>query len=123
MDIHAFMAAVAAQDAQGMRRFLHPEAQIHWHNSNECFTAEEYIRANCEYPGSWLGQVERLEQAGDLSIAVTHIWAPEGSPSFRSISFIRVQDDRIIALDEYWSEDGPPPAWRQAIGIGRAIRE
>ena len=26
------------------------------------------------------------------------------------------------ALEEYWGDDGPPPRWRQEMGIGRPIR-
>jgi len=28
------------------------------------------------------------------------------------VSFIKVKDDKIIAMDEYWGDDGSPPQWR-----------
>ena len=33
-----------------------------------------------------------------------------------------VEDGRIAALEEYWGDDGPPPAWRQELHLGRPIR-
>lgn len=36
-----------------------------WHCTNECFNVEEFIRANCEYPGEWEGEVERIEKIGN----------------------------------------------------------
>lgn len=30
-------------------------------------------------------------------------------------------DDKIIAMDEYWADDGEAPKWRQDMKIGRKI--
>ena len=56
-----FWADVARQDAAALREWFAPEAEVYWHCTDERFTAEEYIRANCEYPGDWEGAVERAE--------------------------------------------------------------
>ena len=45
-----FWADVARQDAAALREWFAPEAEVYWHCTDERFTAEEYIRANCEYP-------------------------------------------------------------------------
>ena len=58
MDIKAFWDAVLRQDADEIREYFHPTAFVNWHNTNEHFTVEEFIRANCEYPGEWDGEVE-----------------------------------------------------------------
>ena len=58
MDIQGFWKAVIAQDADKIRTFFHPHAYVNWHNTNERFSVEEFIRANCEYPGKWKGKVE-----------------------------------------------------------------
>ena len=42
--------------------------------------------------------------------------------SFHVTSFFREEEGRIAALEEYWGDDGPPPAWRQALHLGRPIR-
>jgi len=123
MDIHAYWRAALDQDAAAMRSFLDPAAVVNWHCSNERFTAEEFIRANCEYPGNWDGEIERMECMGDLVITAVRVWPKDGTASFHCASFIRIRDGKIIALDEYWGDDGLPPAWRQEKGIGVRIRE
>ena len=66
MNLTAYWKAALQQNADEMRKFFHKDAYINWHNTNEHFTVEEFIRANCEYPGSWNGEIERIEQCHDL---------------------------------------------------------
>ncbi|MGL5693364.1 MAG: hypothetical protein ACRCXA_04750 [Peptostreptococcaceae bacterium] len=47
---------------------------IKWHCTNENFNVDEYIVANCEYPGVWNGDVERIIQFNSDIITVTRIW-------------------------------------------------
>ena len=68
-----FWGDVAAQNAQNLESYFLPNAIINWHNTNECFSVEEYIRANCEYPGEWCGNVERVEIIDDLGISITKV--------------------------------------------------
>ena len=49
MDIKKFWDAVLRQDADAIREYFHPDAWVNWRNTNEHFTVEEFIRANCEY--------------------------------------------------------------------------
>lgn len=74
MDILAYWQAVLQQNASAMSRFFAPAATVKWHNTNEEFTADEFILANCKYPGSWDGAVERMEHIGDLLITVAHVF-------------------------------------------------
>jgi hypothetical protein len=122
MDIQDFWKATISQDEAEMRGYLSNDATIRWHNTNEEFTAEEFIRANCEYPGKWNGEIERIEKLNDLIITVNHIFSADGSPSFHVTSFIRIKDHRIISIDEYWGDDGRAPEWRLKKNIGRKIR-
>ena len=57
MDIKAFWNAVLRQDADTIREYFHPDAWVNWHNTNEHFTVEEFIQANCEHPGEMDGEV------------------------------------------------------------------
>lgn len=122
MELQTFWKAVLAQDADAIRKYFAEGAVINWHCTNERFTVEEYLRANCEYPGEWDGEVERIEQAGGLWITVTRVWPTDKSCSFHVTSFLQTAGDRITALDEYWADDGIPPQWRLEKRIGRAIR-
>lgn len=119
-DFQAFFRAVVTQDADALRAFFAPDAQICWHCSNERFTLEEYIRANCEYPGKWNGELERVEQAGDTTVLAGRIFDTDGA-SLHVVSFLREQGGKIVSLDEYYGDDGPAPAWRQEMKLGTKI--
>ena len=58
MDIDRFFKTVLSQNAEELRNFFQENAIIKWHCTNELFTLDEYIRANCEYPGNWNGEIE-----------------------------------------------------------------
>lgn len=49
IDLSAYWRAVLNQDAEAMRGFLCEDASVRWHNTNEEFTREEFIRADYEY--------------------------------------------------------------------------
>lgn len=123
MDIEKYWQVTLHQDAAAMKSFFHPEAYVNWHNTNEHFSADEFIRANCEYPGKWDGEIERMEQTADLIITVVHVWEKNEEISFHVTSFIRTKGDRISAIDEYWGDDGQAPAWRREKKIGSPIRD
>lgn len=123
MDAERFWQAVLAQDARAIRTFFHGDACVNWHCTNEHFTVEEFITANCEYPGDWDGRVERVETVDDLLITVTNVYPRDKSASFHVTSFIRVREDQIVCLDEYWADDGDAPQWRREMHIGTAIRQ
>ena len=53
MNIQAFWDAVLRQDADAIREYFHPDAWVDWHNTNELFTVEEFIRANCSGMERW----------------------------------------------------------------------
>ena len=78
------------------------------------------MRANCDYPGNWSGEVERIEQTGNTVITVTHVWTK--GVSFHVTSFFEIIEEKIKTLDEYWGEDGTAPQWRKDMHIGRPIR-
>ena len=122
MDIKAYWNSVLRQDANAMRSFFCADAQICWHNTNERFSFEGFIRANCEYPGNWEGELLRNQTAGELLITVMRIWDSEKTMSFHVVSFIKLSNDKIISIDEYWGDDGPPPEWRQNLGLSEEIK-
>ena len=121
MDICRFMKAVLAQDAATIRSYFHKDAYVNWHCTNEHFTVEEYIIANCEYPGDWDGTIERIEVMGDLYITAAKVYPQDRSAYFHVVSFIQTADEKIISMDEYWADDGSAPQWRQDKHIGSPI--
>jgi len=120
-EIEKFFHAVIVQDECRLRSFFHPEAWVEWPCTNEHFTVEEYIRANCEYPGNWSGRIEKCEGTVDGCIIAAKVWPKNESASFHAVSFIRLLNDRIISMVEYWADDGSAPEWRSQKQIGRPI--
>lgn len=122
MDINRFWKSVLAQDEIEIRKYFHTDAHINWHCTNEHFTVDEFIIANCEYPGEWDGIVERMEKVNNLIITVTLVYLKDKSSSFHVTSFLKLVDNKIISMDEYWADDGPAPNWRLEKRIGEPIK-
>lgn len=123
MNVEKYWRAVLAQDAAAMAAFFAPGAHVNWHNTNERFTAAEFIQANCIYPGDWDGELLREHRLEDLIITVCRVWPRDKSAGFHVTSFIQTQNGLITTLDEYWGDDGPAPQWRQDLKLGRPIHD
>ena len=122
MDIYKFWRDILEQNAENIKNYFHKDAYINWHCTNEHFTVDEFMIANCEYPGTWDGEVERVEMTNDLFITVTHVYSRDKTLSFHVTSFIKVIQDTIAAVDEYWADDGIAPQWRLDKHIGKAVK-
>ncbi len=122
MNIQAFWEAVLAQKEHEIRKYFHKEAYINWRCTNEHFTVDEFMIANCEYPGDWDGEIERIETLNDLIITVVRVYPKNQAASFHVTSFFKIKDDKIQAVDEYWADDGNAPKWRIEKQIGKKIR-
>jgi len=121
MHVEHFWQDVLAQNRAELAGYFLPDAVIRWHCTNEQFSVKEFIQANCDYPGDWKGTIERVERQENQLITVVRVFSADRSASHHVVSFIRLEDGKIKALDEYWAEDGDAPAWRKALAIGRAI--
>ncbi len=122
MDIFQFWKDVLKQDANAIRGYFDKDAYINWHCTNEHFSVDEFIIANCEYPDNWYGEVERVETINDTFVTVTHVYNHNQELSFHVTSFIKVNANKIVAVDEYWADDGVAPKWRLDKHIGKAIQ-
>ena len=118
-DVDKFISDVVAQNADILRMHFDPNAAICWHDSNEQFTLDEYIRVNCEFPGKWSGEIQRVELIDDGVVTVAKISSNESVHLVTS--FIKLTKGKINRLDEYFSDCGEPPAWRQGMNIGKHI--
>ncbi len=87
-DMQAYWSAVLTQDACRMRDFFHPSAYVEWHNTNEHFTAEGFIQANCTYPGSWDGEIEKIVETERLTVTVVRVFSPSTRFPFMSHPFL-----------------------------------
>lgn len=117
--ILSYWRTVLKQDETAMMQYFDENAQIFWHNTNEAFTAAEFITVNCAYPGEWDGMVERCEMIPGGYMTITHVTG-EGM-SFHVTSLLSCRKNKIIKIDEYWSEDGRRPKWRENLHLGTQI--
>ena len=122
MKIQEFWRDVLAQDKERLPGYFYTNAVIRWHCSNELFTVSDYIRVNCEYPGKWQGQIERLEEMPGQIITVVRVYPADKSSSFHVVSFFKIENGLITEMDEYWADDGAAPEWRQQMRLGKKIR-
>ena len=81
MNIYDSWKAVLDQNENEIRKYFQNDAYINWHCTNERFNVDEFIIANCEYPGDWEGSVERVEMLNDLIVTVVNVY-PKGRNSF-----------------------------------------
>lgn len=119
-DVGRFIQAVAKQNADDLWDFFTPNAVICWHDSNERFTVDEYIRANCEYPGVWDGEIRRVERIEGGIVMVTKITSSESSHLVTA--FVKLTEGKISRLDEYYSDCNEAPEWRKEMKIGKPIK-
>lgn len=118
--IRAYWQAAVQKHDEALLPCFTGDAVIRWHNTNEQFTPQEYIRANSAYPGNWQHTLERFAHIGSTVITAVRVYGEMGS--FHATSFFTLRDGLIAQLDEYWGDDGPPPTWRQELHIGKPIR-
>ena len=122
MDIKAFWNDVISQNRNSLASYFCDDAIIRWHCTNEQFTVTEYIQANCDDPGDWTGEVERIEEMGSLIVLAGRVLPADKEASYHVVSFIKLANGLIYEMEEYWSDDGEAPTWRKEMNIGKAIR-
>lgn len=67
--------------------------------------------------------MQRVEGTGDAPITVAHVYARNEPCSFQVTSFFRISQGRLVTLDECWGDDGPPPRWRQEMGLSTPMEK
>ena len=128
MNIYDFWSAVLEQDAERIKQYFHPDAYVNWHCTNERFTVDEFIKANCEYGGdgasvgAWDGKIEKIFTLDNKIITVTNVFPKDRSSSFHVTSIFEISENMISSVDEYWADDGEAPKWRRDMNIGRSIK-
>ncbi len=117
---YAYWQTVVQKDGPALLPYFAKDAVICFHNTNEQFTPQEFVQANSSYPGRWACELEQITRTGSTVVTAVRVFGTPGS--FHATSFFTLQGGLITRLDEYWGDDGSPPAWRQAMHIGKPIR-
>ena len=121
MNINKYWKDVLDQNEKAIRTYFDDEAYVNWHCTNEHFSVDEFIVANCQYPGEWTGNVERVEEINDTIITITRVGLKDNSISFHVTSFFKMINNKIVSIDEYWAEDGQAPIWRLEMHVEKPI--
>jgi hypothetical protein len=117
----SFWSDVISQNRTALQGYFLDGAVIRWHCTNEQFTVTEYIQANCNYPGDWSSEIERINEMKNTIIVAAHVFSLGKSDSFHVVSFIKLKGDLISEMDEYWADDSSAPSWRKKMKIGKPI--
>ena len=59
----------------------------------------------------------------NIQDTAVNVYSTDKTYSFHVVSFIKLKDDKIISMDEYWGDDGAPPQWRLEKKLGTRIRK
>ncbi|MCL2353702.1 MAG: nuclear transport factor 2 family protein [Defluviitaleaceae bacterium] len=120
----SFLNAIVTQNAKELKGFFKPDAIIKWEDSHEQLSVEGYIRANCEYPGSWQGKIKNIRhlKESDADMVVVSKINDDKGIAFHVVSFITLCENKklITKLVEYYGDINEPPQWRKDMGV--AIR-
>ena len=118
-----FLQDVVSKKADAIRGYFAKDAIICWHDSNEQFTLEEFIRANCEYPSTWNCEIERIEKYAKGFVIAAQLDHPEDGFYVKYVSFVELDDDeKVKRLDEYFVTIEEIPQWRRDMEVGRPIK-
>ena len=115
IDFERYWQDCVRQDREALRTWFCPDARISWPCTGEIFTVEEFLLANCEYPGHWTGTLLRVTPTPDGAVTECSIASTDGSCRCHVASFFTLREGKIAALTEYYADDGPPPAWRTKL--------
>ena len=66
-EIRKFWDAIVHQKETEIKKYFNKTAIIRQPNTNEEFSLEEFIEANCKYPGKWDGEIERIKKGENNS--------------------------------------------------------
>jgi len=120
---NAFLQDIVSKKADAIKGHFAKDAIICWHDSNEQFTLEEFIRANCEYPSTWNCEVERIEKYAKGFVVAAQMDHPEDGFYIKYVSFIELDDyEKVKRLDEYFVAIEEIPQWRKDMKVGQPIR-
>ena len=111
--IRSFWNDVITQNREALPKYFKEDALIIWHCTKETFTVEQYVKVNCDYPGSWDGEIEKIMEIEDGFVLAGHVVSKDKTVSCHVVSFIELDGEKISKLEEYWADDGEAPEWRK----------
>ncbi len=115
MDFARYWQDCVGQDREALRGWFWPDARIIWPCTEEVFTVDESLIANCEYPGAWTGELLNVTTTPIGAVTEVRIASDDGKYSCHAASIFTLYKGKIASLTEYYADDGPPPSWRTKL--------
>ncbi|MGL5624588.1 hypothetical protein, partial [Cetobacterium sp.] len=103
------LMSLTKENKEILRKYFDENASILWYETNEKFTLEEYLQVNSEYPDEWIGEIKRIEEKNDLIIFVGEVKPKDNSFCCYCTSFVKIKDNKILSLEEFWTKVSSPP--------------
>lgn len=118
--VQRFWALYQARRWNEAQALLAPAAHCTWWTTGERFEgAPAIVQVNAIYPEGWTLHLLALHSLGPNRVH-SLVRVDHGAAQFYANSFFELTGVLIAAIDEYWSDVQPAPAWRQtAVLPGR----
>jgi hypothetical protein len=100
-------ARIDARQWDQLADLLDPDATVRYVHTGEVLDRAAFVRANADYPGRWLVDVEEIVSDGSTAAARARVYDDEHT--FYVASFAAVAGGRITGLTEVWTDTGQPP--------------
>ncbi|MBT9491823.1 MAG: nuclear transport factor 2 family protein [Paucibacter sp.] len=121
--VRRFWALYQARNWSAAEALLHPQAVCKWWATSERFDgAAAIVHVNAVYPEGWTihllelnaldGSIGLGSQVGTVRRVHSLVRVEQGSQAFYANSFFSLAQGLILAIDEYWADTQPAPAWR-----------
>lgn len=114
--VRRFWALYQARRWAEAEALLAPAAQCLWWATRERFVgAAAIVHVNAVYPEGWtihLLELNALAPAEGRERIHSLVRVEQDGRSFYANSFFVIDGAQIVAIDEYWSDQQPAPAWR-----------
>lgn len=110
--VRALWSALQRRDWTAARGLLADDLRVHWWTSGERFQgADAFIEVQRRIPDGWTIHLLELGHMQDGRVLAL-VRVDQGPHRYFATSISRVDDGRIVGIDEYWARSEPPPAWR-----------
>jgi hypothetical protein len=108
-----FWNFISDQEWELAQILLDQELITIWPQSRErILGAENYININRHYPGNHKIEIKQLFEIENKVITTVWIVADTGQKTFAN-SFFEIKNNKIIGIEEYWTEPYDAPTWRE----------
>ncbi len=115
MDFAQYWQDCVSKDKKALGAWFWPDARIVWPCTEEVFTVEDFLLANCEYPGEWTGELLHMIPTPGGAVTEVLISSKDNRYSCHVASIFTIYKGKIASLTEYYADDCPPPQWRKSL--------